>query len=48
MRLKKDMCMSVNISLQNETGTAYGANTYVIKPEGAVRLHRTEQVIFRT
>ena len=48
MLLKKDMCMSVNISLQNETGTAYGANTYVIKPEGAVRLHRTEQVIFRT
>ena len=48
MLLKKDMNMAVNINLVTADITAYTADSYIIKPEGPVRLHKTEQKVFRS
>ena len=48
MLLKKDMCLALNISLNNSCISAFGADSCLVKPGKAERLHKTAPVIFRT
>ncbi len=48
MPLAKDMCLGVNVSVCNATISAFVADSYLIKPEGAQRLGRTPLAILRT
>ncbi|MEY8338853.1 M24 family metallopeptidase [Lachnospiraceae bacterium 62-35] len=48
MKLEKDMCMAVNVKISDACISCFCAESYLIKPEGAQRLHKTEQIIFRT
>ena len=48
MRIGCDMCMAVNTGLVNALSSIYCADSYLIKGDGAKRLHKTAQTIFRT
>lgn len=48
MKLAKDMCMAVNTSLVSADRTVYCADSFLLKPEGPQRMHKTPQTIFRT
>jgi Xaa-Pro aminopeptidase len=48
MELAKDMCLAVNTSLVSAERTAYCADSFLIKPEGPQKMHKTPLTIFRT
>lgn len=48
MNLAKDMCLAVNTNLVSAERTVYAADSYLIKPNGPQKLHKTPLTIFRT
>lgn len=48
MKLAKDMCMAVNTNLVSAERTVYAADSYLIKPNGPEKLHKTPSIVFRT
>ena len=48
MKIGCDMCMAVNTSLVNNVSSVYCADSYMIKGDGAERLHKAPQIIVRT
>lgn len=48
MKLAKDMCMAVNTKLVSAERTVYAADSYLIKPNGPEKLHKTPSIVFRT
>jgi len=48
MKLACDMCMAAHTSLVNNLSSVYCADSFMIKGDGAVRLHKTPQTIVRT
>lgn len=48
MKLAKDMCMAVNTNLISAEKSVYAADSYLIKPNGAQKLHKTPLIVFRT
>ncbi len=48
MPLGKDMCMGVNISVCSATVSSFLADSFVLKPEGAVLLNKTPRAVLYT
>lgn len=48
MKLAKDMCMAVNTSLVSAERTVYCADSFMLKPNGPQKMHKTPLTIFRT
>ena len=48
MKIGRDMCMAVNTNIIGIDITTYCADSYLITAEGAVKLHATENKIFRS
>lgn len=48
MKLAKDMCLAANTSLISAERTVYCADSFILKPSGPQKLHRTPLTIFRT
>ena len=48
MKIGCDMCMAMNTSLVNNVSSVYCADSFMIKGDGAVRMHKTPQTIVRT
>ena len=48
MKLAEGMCMSVNTSLVSSRKSSFVADSFLIGPGGARRLHKTPQAVFRT
>ena len=48
MMLAKDMCLAVNTSLISAGNAAYCADSFLLKPDGPKKMHKTPLSIFRT
>lgn len=48
MKLAKDMCLAVNTNLVSAERTVYCADSYLLKPNGPQKLHKTPLTVFRT
>ena len=48
MKLACDMSMAVHTSLVDSRSTIYCADSFLIQGDGARRLHKTAQTLFRT
>ena len=48
MKIAAGMCMSVNTSLVSSCKSAFVADSFMIEANGARKLHKTPQVVFRT
>lgn len=48
LKLAKDMCLAVNINLVSAERTVYAADSYLLKPNGLRKLHKTPLTVFRT
>ena len=48
MKLAAGMCLSVNTSLVSSCKSAFVADSFMVEANGARKLHKTPQVVFRT